>query len=173
MLASTKYSSQQNIGVDKIFVSKKCWRRQNILFNKMLAHTWKHLLTVLAQQSPQQLTFPRPRWCSPTSPCSCWSLHVQSPSVLLPLLWADSLPHCTGLLYWPAMQKTSQILASTNIGTRQDFTNFRQTIAVNISAHRRPTNGENKKWSPSLSNISSHTHNLQIEAVTEIQRWSL
>jgi hypothetical protein len=33
----------------------------------------------------------------------------------------------------------------TNFGVRQDFTDFRQTIAVNMSAHRRPIIGENKK----------------------------
>jgi hypothetical protein len=42
---------------------------------------------------------------------------MQSPSVAFPLaallLCADSLPHCTGLLYRPAMLKTSQILAPT------------------------------------------------------------
>ncbi len=115
MLALTKYLHLQS--VNKILPSTKCWRLQNIRVNKMLAHVWKHLFTVLAQQSSEQMTSPRPRWCSPTSPCSCWSLHVQSPSVLLPLaallLCTDSLPHCTSLLYRPAMQKTSQILAST------------------------------------------------------------
>jgi hypothetical protein len=42
---------------------------------------------------------------------------MQSSSVALPpaalLLWADSLPYCIGLLYWPAMLKASQILAPT------------------------------------------------------------
>jgi hypothetical protein len=85
LLASTKYSGQQNIDVDKMLVLTKCWRQQNIRVNKMLAHALKHLLTVLAWQSPQQLTSHRTRWCSPTSPRTCWTLHVQSPSVLLPL----------------------------------------------------------------------------------------
>jgi hypothetical protein len=137
MFASTNYSRLQNIRADKILALTKYWRQHNLGFNKMLAHAWKHLLTVLARQSLQQLTSPRPHWCSLTSPWRCWSLNVQSPSVLLPLtillLWEDSLPHCTGLLYQPAMQKMSQILASTNISARRDFTNFRQTIAVNIS----------------------------------------
>ncbi len=142
ILALTKYWRRQNIDVNKIFESTKYWRQQNLGVDKMLAHAREHFLTVLPRQSLQQLTSPRPRWCSPTSPRRCWSLHMQSPSVLLPLaallLWADSLPHCTSLLCRPAMQKMSQLLASTkNIGSCQDFTNFSQTIAVNISAHRR------------------------------------
>ncbi len=134
MFASTKYSRWQNISANKILAATKYWRRQNLGFNKMLVHAWKHLLTVLAWQSLQQLTSPRPHWCSPTSPWRCWSLHVQSPSVLMPLatllLWADSLPHCTSLLYWPAMQKMSQILALTNISTHWYFANFRQTTNI-------------------------------------------
>jgi hypothetical protein len=47
---------------------------------------------------------------------------MQSPSVALPLvallLWADSLPYCTDLLYRPAMLKTSQILAPTKYWRR-------------------------------------------------------
>ncbi len=41
-------------------------------------------------------------------------------------------------LYWPAMQKCHKYWRRQNIGARQDFTNFPQTLAVNISAHRRP-----------------------------------
>jgi hypothetical protein len=37
------------------------------------------------------------------------------------------------LLYQPAMQKMSQILALTNIGARQDFTDFCQTICSQAS----------------------------------------
>jgi hypothetical protein len=36
------------------------------------------------------------------------------------------------LLYQPAMQKTSQILVLTNIGARQDFTDFCKTICSPI-----------------------------------------
>jgi hypothetical protein len=59
---------------------------------------------------------------------------MQPPSVVLPvaalLLWADSLPHCTGLLYRSATLKTSQILALKNIGVRLKLADFRQTIAI-------------------------------------------
>jgi hypothetical protein len=48
---------RQNIGVNKM-LSTKYWRRQNLGIDKMLAHARKHLLAVLARQSPQQLTSP-------------------------------------------------------------------------------------------------------------------
>jgi hypothetical protein len=58
--ASTKYWRRQNLGVDKISASTKYWHWQNLGVDKMLAHARKHILTVLARQSPQQLTSPRP-----------------------------------------------------------------------------------------------------------------
>ncbi len=111
MLASTKYWRQQNVGGDKILALTKCWLQQ-----KTGADT-EGSSYCLARQSPQLLTSPRPRWRSPTSPWWCWSLCMQSLSLALllaaPLLWADSLPYCTGLLYRLAMLKTSQIFAPT------------------------------------------------------------
>jgi hypothetical protein len=118
ILASTKYLRQQNTGVDKRLASTKYSGRQNVIAGAVVSPYY------LARQSPQQLTsprphwyFPRPHWYSPTSPWRCWSLHMQSPSVVLPLpsllLWVDSLPHCTGLSYPPIIQNMSQILAST------------------------------------------------------------
>ncbi len=101
ILASTKYWSwqnlkcrcRQNIGVNKISASTECRRRQNV------GACTEASSTVLAWQNPQQLTSPRPLWCSP--PWRCCALHVQSPSMMLLLaallLWAESLPHCTGL----------------------------------------------------------------------------
>jgi hypothetical protein len=62
----------------------------------------------------------------------------------------------------PLCRKCHKYWGQQNIGARQDFTDFCQTLAVNISAHRHPFKiGENKKWSPSLSNISFYTHDLQ------------
>ncbi len=138
---------KQNIGADRnVRVDRNNWHGQNSRVDKILASTKilrqqndgaKESLYCLAEQSPQQLTSPRPHWWSPTSRWRCWFPRMQSPSGVLPLvallLWADSLPHRSGLLYQPAMQKTSQILASTKFWcpTRfQDFTYFRQTIAV-------------------------------------------
>ncbi len=111
ILASTKYGRRQNPGVDKILASTKSWRRQNVGADA------EESPYCLAQQSPQLLTSPRPLWRSPTSLWWCCSLCMQSSTVALPpaalLLWVDSLPYCTGLLYRPAMLKTSQILAPT------------------------------------------------------------
>jgi hypothetical protein len=76
----------------------------------------------------------------------CCPLLMQSQSLRLPLaaplLWADSLPHCTGSFVPAPHAEMSQILVSTNYRGCKDFTDFRQTLAVNISAHRRPI----KNW---------------------------
>ncbi len=102
LLPTTKYWRRQNIGVNKILVSTKYWRWQNTCVDKMLADA-EGSPYCLARQSPQLLTSPRPRWRSPTSPWWYWSFCMQSPSVAFLLaallLWADSLPYCTGLFY--------------------------------------------------------------------------
>jgi hypothetical protein len=51
---------------------------------------------------------------------------------------ALSWPGCTS----PPCQKVTKYWRQQNVGARQDFTDFRQTLAVNISAQRRPI----KKW---------------------------
>ncbi len=66
------------------------------------------------------------------SSCSDWLLLAAS------LLWADSLPHCTGSFVPAYHAETSQILTPAC----QDCIYFRQTLAVSISAHRRPI----KNW---------------------------
>ncbi len=71
---------------------------------------------------------------------------MQSPSVVLQfaalLLWGDSLRTLLVHLYRPAMQKRHKYWRRQNVSARQDFTDFLQTLAVNISAHRRPI----KNW---------------------------
>ncbi len=190
MLALTKYLHWQNSRVDKILASTTFLRQQNTRVDKILVSTKFSCQQnvgagaevspyCLARQSPQQLTSPRPRWCSPTSPRRCWSLHMQSPSMPLPLaallLWADSLrtvlAYCTG----PPCRKHHKYWQRQTIGTPQDFTDFCQTIAVNISAHRRLTKNL-------VKTKSDHHHCLislyilttsKIEAITEIHRWGL
>ncbi len=107
ILASTKYSCWQNVGVNKILASTKCWRRRRRI----------PLLFGSAESTATDFSQTWPRWRSPMSPWWCWSHCMQSPSVALLLaallLWADSKPYCTGLLYRPAMLKTSQILVPT------------------------------------------------------------
>ncbi len=58
------------------------------------------------------------------------------------LLWAAFLPHFTSLFVPAPYAGMSKYWRRQNVGASQDFTNFRQTSAVNISAHRRPV----KKW---------------------------
>ncbi len=103
----------QNSRADRNIALTKCWRRR------------RRIPYCLARKSPQQLTSPRPCWRSPTSPRWCWYLRMQSSSKGLPLaapiLWADSLPYRTGLLYRHAMQKMSQIWHWQNIGGCQDL----------------------------------------------------
>jgi hypothetical protein len=75
----------------------------------------------------------------------------------------------------PPCRKRHKYWRPQNISTRfqQDFTDFGQTITVNISAHRRPiknktlVKAKSKKQSQSLSHISFSTHNLHTEAITE------
>ncbi len=135
----------------------------------MLTQMQKDPLTVWSLQSPKLLTSPRPRWRSPSSPRWCWSLCMQSPSVALPLavlfLWAESFPHCTVLACCTGQpcRKRHKFWRRQNIDVRLKFTDFHQTIAVYLSAHRRPIkSGENKKWSPLLTDIRLHTHDLKI-----------
>ncbi len=96
IIASTEISSGQKSRVDKIFALTKCWRRQNsrrqkarvdknlastkILRRQNVGACAEASLYCLARQSPQQLTSPKPRWCSPTSPWRCCPLQVQLPS---------------------------------------------------------------------------------------------
>jgi hypothetical protein len=131
MLASTKYSRQLNVGVNKILASTKCWR----IRRSISLLSW-HSRVPVADFSQTSLMFSQKVLIPPHAVAKC------AVAAGCPALWADSLPHCTGLLYRPAMQKMSQILAPTKYRRLQDFTHFRQTIAVNISAHRRPT----KNW---------------------------
>ncbi len=53
-----------------------------------------------------------------------------------------------------------------SLASAWNFTDFSQTIAVSISAYRRPIKKPKKhKWSLSLSTISFHTHDLLIRGL--------
>ncbi len=128
ILTLTKYSPQQNVGVNKILSSTKSSRQQKSYVNKILVSTkcWRmrRSISLLFGRAESTATdSPRPCWFSAVSPRRCWSLHMQSPSVPLPLA---------------ALLLRAEYWGRQNIGTQQDFTNFRQTIAVCISAHRCP-----------------------------------
>jgi hypothetical protein len=62
-------------------------------------------------------------------------------------LWEDFLQHYPVLVV-PARTK---YWYRQNVGACQDFTDFRQTLAVNISSHRHPIkNGKSKKLAGEL-----------------------
>jgi hypothetical protein len=67
------------------------------------------------------------------------------------------------------MPKVTKYWRQQNVGPRQDFTDFRQTLAVNISAHSAQKMVKAKS-NPSLSNSTFSTLNLHLEAVVEILR---
>ncbi len=154
MLALKKYSRCQNVGVDKILALTKCWRqqilaltkfpsRQNSWVDKMLAHARNHLLTVwsgrvqsswlLSDLADVLLIFPELVDLSTCSRqvCRCHWPPCFYGRTLSCTVWA----YCNG----PPCRKCHKYWCQQNIGTHQDFTDFRQTIAVNISAHRCPT----------------------------------
>jgi hypothetical protein len=97
IVVSTQYWRQLKIGINKILASTKHWHRQNIGVDKILALTkdwrWQNIGTCVeaypycfgpaksaaADFSQTLLMF------SCTSPWRCWTLHLQSQSVLLPL----------------------------------------------------------------------------------------
>ncbi len=167
ILALTKISRRQNSRADKNLASTKISLRQKSRVDKMLAQSQKDPLTV---------------WLGRVH--SCWLLPDLAEDLLrLPdgvdpfacshQVWRCLWPPCfygwtlsctvTAYCTGPPCRKRHKFWPRRNIGVRLKFTDFRQTIAVYISAHRRPIkSGENKKWSPSLSNISLYTHDLEI-----------
>jgi len=125
MLVLTTCLHRQNFCIDKMLASPKYLRRENIGVDKMLAHARKHLFTIMPWQRLQQLTSPRPRWCSPTSPRMCWP----------PCFYGRTIS-CTVPAYSTSVlgRKRHKYCRQQNISARQDFTNFCVTIAANISA---------------------------------------
>jgi len=144
----------------------------------MLAHAGKHLLTVLAWQSPQQLTSPRPRWSSP--PWRCCALHCSHHTKCAV---AAGRPALMGGLS-PALCYRLTVLARyaenvTNIGVDKIsapakisliFAKLQQSISLLTGVLSKI--GKSKKRSPSLSNISFSTLDLHTEAITESSAWA-
>ncbi len=137
MLASTKYSCRQNSCTDRNLTSTKISHQQNV------GVCAKASPYCLARQSPQQLTSPKPHIndllyllegvepsiCS-RQVCRChWS----------PCFYQRTLSRTVPACYTgPPSRKRHKYWRRQNIGARQDFTDFCQTIAVNISAHKYP-----------------------------------
>ncbi len=114
----------------------------------MLAQTQKNPLIVWLGRVHSCWLLPDHPWRSPTSPWWCCWRCMLSSSVSLPpaalLLWADSLPYCTGLLYRPAMLKTSQILARQNTVSASTwnflifFSKLQQVVKTKSDLHHCP-----------------------------------
>ncbi len=141
MLASTKYSRRQNSRVDKILASTKYSCRHNSRADKILAHAREHLLTIWPGRVHSSWLLPDladvllclPEGVDPST-CSRQVCRCHWPPCFYGRTLSCTVPaYCTG----PPCRKRHKYWSRKNIGARQDFTDFRQTIAVYISAHRR------------------------------------
>jgi hypothetical protein len=134
-----KYMLQQKIGVDKMLASTKCWHQENTRIDKILpstkflrqqsSHVDKNLASTKCWHRRRSISLLFGSAESTAADFSQTMLMISyvSQKVLIPphavakcgfvsghpAFMGNSLPHCTGLFYRPAMQKTSQILAST------------------------------------------------------------
>ncbi len=80
------------------------------------------------------------------------------------------LPYCTGCLYRPAMPGNGSISPGNQKSSfRLKFHRFLSNHKNPNSANKRPiTEPKKRTWSLLLSNISCHTHDLQLEAILKI-----
>ncbi len=128
IFALTNYSYRLNVGVDKVFASTKCWRMPesiSLLFRPgRVRSSW--LFPDLAEVLLLLPVVVDPSMCSRQVCCCCWP-----PCFFERTLSHTVLAYCTK----PPCRKRHKYCRRQNIDARQDFTNFRQTIAVNISAH--------------------------------------
>ena len=128
----TKYSCRQKSRVDKDLASTKCWRMRgsiSLLFGsaESTAADFSQTSLMISYLS-QKVLIP------PLAVAKCAVVSGR----LAFTLSCTVLACCTG----PPCRKLHKYWRRQNIGARQDFTDFRQTSAVNISAHRRPI----KNW---------------------------
>jgi hypothetical protein len=109
--ALLKYSRRQNTCVYKILASTKCWHEQNVgTCAEASPYCFGQTESAATDFSQTSLMFPYISQKVLIPPRAVTKCAVALAALLL---WMDSLTHCTGLLYRPAMQKMSQILAST------------------------------------------------------------
>ncbi len=185
MLALTNYSRWQITRVDKIIALTEISRQQNprvdkkSSVNKMLVHVQKHLLTVWLSRVHSSWLLPNLADVLlrlPDGVDSSACNRQVCPCLCPPCFYGRTLSRtvpacCTGLL----CRKRHKYWSRQNIGARQDFTDFRQTIAVNISANRRPIKNW---WKQKVITITVQYQFIyswppKTEAITEIHRWSL
>ncbi len=180
-----KYRSRQNIGVDKILASTKSWRRQNVGVDKIWASTkilastkkvaqaerWRgcsRISLLLGSTESAAADFSQaPLKISYFSLMVLFSMHAVVKwgiASSCPVFMGDSLPYCTGLLYRPAKLKMSKTLAPTKYRCPPKIhwfsPNYSSLYFCSQASYQKVV--KTKKWSPSLSNISFYTHNLQI-----------
>ncbi len=166
ILLSTKYWRQQNFGVHKILTSTKCWRRQNTRIDKILALTkssrWQNV-GACVEASP---------YFWPGRVHSSWLLPdladvlLRIPEGIDPSTCSRQVCRC----HWPPCFY-GQTLSRTVVPARH----AENCHNIGVDKYWRPPRfhwfspnylltgvplkiGENKKRSPSLSNISLHTH---------------
>ena len=163
MLVLTKYQRGQNVAVDKTYASTKCWRRQHISVDKMLASTkcWHRQNVGVDKILVATKCWRRKKWCRhrripllfglAESAAAGFSRAAGPAEDLLRLpdgvaLFACSrqVRHCLqpscffGWTLSCTVPNVQNFGAWQNIGARLKFTDFCQTMAVYISAHRRP-----------------------------------
>jgi hypothetical protein len=137
-----KSSRRQNVGIDEILAltkysrrqnsqSTKCWRRRRII--SFLFGSAESTAADFSQTS-LMISYVSQKVLIPPHAVAKCGIASGRPAFMGGLSLA--------LLYRPAMQKMSQILASTKYWRPQDFTDFPQTIAVYIFAQRHPA----KNW---------------------------
>ncbi len=131
--ASTKLLASIKIYAStKLLASTKYRRRQKLGVGRNVGADAGESPYCQAQQNPQLLTSLRLM-------VMLLSVHQVRHCLQLPRFHGRTVPaYCTGLPCWKC-QKTWR---RQNIAGCLKFTDFRQTIAVHISAHRRPI----KKW---------------------------
>jgi hypothetical protein len=154
ILALTKCWRRQNTRDDKIFAMTKFSRRQNTRVNKILAWTkcWRRRRSISLLFGPEEST------AADFSQTSLMFSHVSQKMLIPPHAVAKCAVATGGPTFMgrlsPALYRPIVLAHHAenvkNIDVCQYFTDFRQTIEVNISAHRCTTKKlvKNKKLSP-------------------------
>ncbi len=125
IIALTKYSCRQKSRVDKNLTSRKCWRMRGSI--SLLFGPAESTAADLSQTSLMFSYVSQKVLIPPHAVAKC-AFYGRTLSCTVPA-------YCTGPPCW----KCHKYWRQQNIGTQQDFTDFCQTVAANISAHRRPT----------------------------------
>ncbi len=171
------FALTENFCVDKILALTKCWRRQNTRHDKILAMTKfsrrqnTRVDKILAwtkcwhrRRSISLLFGPRESPAADFSQTSLMFSHVSQKMLIPPHAVAKCAVATGGPTFMgrlsPAVCRPIVLAYHAenvkNIGVCQYFTDFRQTIAVNISAHRCTT----KK----LVKTKSYHHHVQYQS---------